>query len=67
MQGPQGKYPAIKAGDYVKQAFKPQFDAKQVRSTAAWFVCPACCVVCKPRNMQPCCLTCMLWSVGVVN
>ena len=31
MQGPKGKYPAIKAGDYVKQAFKPQFDAKQVR------------------------------------
>jgi hypothetical protein len=29
VQGPQGKYPAIKAGDYVKQAFKPQFDAKQ--------------------------------------
>ena len=30
-QGPKGKYPAIKAGDYVKQAFKPQFDAKLVR------------------------------------
>ncbi len=35
MQGPQGKYPAIKAGDYVKQAFKPQFDAKQVRFACA--------------------------------
>ena len=31
VQGPKGKYPAIAAGDYVKQAFKPQFDAKQVR------------------------------------
>ena len=38
MQGPKGKYPAIKAGDYVKQAFKPQFDAKQVRRVSAYCV-----------------------------